>query len=139
MGWAYRVMSLSNDDIIWTLKGMDEVNVIDHYGEYPNVPLIGLHGGISYNPCLALRQFGRAGREGPHEMLIPHIVFDFQVDSDELHRRFIRAWDRVHKSDPLELGPKTSLPMKPYLRWEMGPHPCPEVRYAIRSCQACYS
>ena len=35
----------------------------------PNVPLIGLHGGISYNPCLALHQFGRARREGPHDRL----------------------------------------------------------------------
>ena len=54
MGWAYRVMSLSNNDIIWSLKGMDEVTIIDRCGEYPNVPLIGTHGGISYNPCLAL-------------------------------------------------------------------------------------
>ena len=77
MGWAYRVMSLSNNDIIWTFKGMDEVTVIDRCREYPNVPLIGTRRGISYNPCLALRQFGRAGREGPYEMLIPHIVFDF--------------------------------------------------------------
>ena len=50
-------------------------------------------------------------------MLMPHIIFDFQGDSDELRRRFIRAWDRVHQSDPHELGPKTSLPMEPYLRW----------------------
>ena len=68
MGWDYRVMSLSH-----------------------NVPLLGTHGGISYNPCLALLQFGRAKREGPHEMLMPHIIFDFQGDSDEQHRRFIRA------------------------------------------------
>ncbi|CAI8593565.1 unnamed protein product [Vicia faba] len=50
-------------------------------------------------------------------MLMPHIIFDFQGDSGELRRRFIRAWDRVHQSDPHELGPKTSLPMEPYLRW----------------------
>ena len=97
MGWAYRVMSLSHNDIIWTIKGMDEVAIIDRCGEYPNVPLIGTHGGISYNPCLALRQFGRARREGPHEMLMPSIIFDFQRDSDEQRRRFIRAWDIVCK------------------------------------------
>ena len=96
---------------------MDEVTIIDHCGEYPNVPLIGTYGGISYNSCLALHQFGRARREGPHELLMPHIIFDFQGDSDEQRRRFIRAWDRVHQSDPHELGPKTSLPMEPYLRW----------------------
>ena len=96
---------------------MDEVAIIDHCGEYPNVPLIGTHGGITYNPCLALRQFGRSRREGPHELLMPSIIFDFQGDSDEQRRRFIRTWDRVHRSDPHELGPKTSLPMEPYLRW----------------------
>ena len=50
-------------------------------------------------------------------MLMPHIIFDFQGDSDEPRCRFIRAWDRVHRSDPHELGPKTSLPMEPYPRW----------------------
>ena len=75
-------MSLSHNDIIWTIKGMDEVAIIDHCGEYPNVPLIGTNGGITYNPCLALRQFGRARREGPHDLLMPSIVFDFQGDSD---------------------------------------------------------
>ena len=50
-------------------------------------------------------------------MLVPHISFEFQVDSDELRRRFIKAWDKVHKADPQELGPKTSLPMEAYYKW----------------------
>ena len=116
-GWAHRLMSLTDKDIIWTCRGLDEIAVIDRCGEYPNVPLIGTQGGISYNPCLALRQFGRARRAGPHEMLVPHISFEFQVDSDELRRRFIKAWDKVHKADPQELGPKTSLPMEAYYKW----------------------
>ena len=117
MGWAYRIMSLSHKDLIWAITVMDEVDIIDSCGEYPNVPLIGTNGGITYNLCLALRQFGRARREGPHELLMLSIVFNFQGDSDEQCRRFIRAWDRVHRSDPHELGVKTSLPMEPYLRW----------------------
>ena len=114
MGWAYRVMPLSHNDIICTLNSMDEEAIIDRCGEYPNVPLLGTYEGISYNPCLALCQFGRARREGLHEMLMPSIIFDFQGDSDEQRRRFIKAWDRVHRSNPHELGPKTSLPMEPY-------------------------
>ena len=57
--------------------------IIDRCGEYPNVPLPGINGGITYNLCLALRQFGRARREGPHELLMSSIVFEFQGDSDE--------------------------------------------------------
>ena len=50
-------------------------------------------------------------------MLVPHISFEFQKDSDELRRRFIKAWDIIHKADPQELGPKTSLPMEAYHKW----------------------
>ena len=71
-------MSLSHNDIIWTIMGMDEVAIIDRCGEYPNVPLIGTNGVITYNSCLALRQFGRARREGPHELLMHSIIFDFK-------------------------------------------------------------
>ena len=43
--------------------------------------------------------------------------FEFQADGDELRHGFIRAWDRIHKAGPHELGPKTSLPMESYYRW----------------------
>ena len=66
---------------------------------------------------MALRQFGRARRDGPHELLLPDIVFDFKGGVEGHRRRFIRAWDRVNRSDPHELGMKTSLPMQPYLQW----------------------
>ena len=42
-GWAHRLMSLTDNDITWTLRGLDEVAIIDRCGEYPNVPLIGTH------------------------------------------------------------------------------------------------
>ena len=96
---------------------MDEVSIIDRCGEYPNVPLLGIIGGITYNPCLALRQLGRARRDGPHELLLTDIVFDYKGDVDGHRRRFIRAWGRVNRSDPHELGLETSLTMQPYLQW----------------------
>ena len=49
-------------------------------------------GEITYNPCLALRQFGYARRDGPHEMLIQGFVFDYDNDDQGLRHRFIRAW-----------------------------------------------
>ena len=33
MGRAYRIMSLSHNDIIWTIKGIEDVAIIDRYGE----------------------------------------------------------------------------------------------------------
>ena len=110
-------MSLAHTDILWSSKAMESVAVIDRCGGYPNVPLLGIRGVITYSPCLDLRQFGRARRDGPHELLLTDIVFDYKGDIDEHRRRFIRAWGMVNRSDPHELGPKTSIPMQPYLQW----------------------
>ena len=63
-------MSLAHTDILWSTKDMEEVVVIDRCGEYPNVQFLGIRGGITYNPCLALQQFGQARRDGPHELLL---------------------------------------------------------------------
>ena len=71
---------------------MEGVAIIDRCGEYLNVPLLGIRGGITYSPCLALRKFGRARRDGPHELLLTDIIFDYKGDVNGHRRRFIRAW-----------------------------------------------
>ena len=89
LGWSYRIMSLAHTDILWCSRAMEDTTVIDRCGGYPNVPLLGIRGGITYNPCLALRQFGHARRDGPHELLLEDIAFDYKEDVDEHRRRFI--------------------------------------------------
>ena len=91
--------------------------MIDCCGEFPNVPLLGIRGGITYNPCLALRHFGYALRDGPHEMLIQGLVFDFDNDNQGLRQRFIRAWRMPNKVGSKTLGHKNSIPLEPYLKW----------------------
>jgi hypothetical protein len=51
--WSQRLMSLTNDDIVWYDSTLGSLDVIDNCGEFSNVPLIGTHGGINYNPTLA--------------------------------------------------------------------------------------
>ena len=109
-------MSLAHTTILWCSRALEDIVIIDRCEEYPNVPLLGIRGGITYNPCLALRQFGRARRDGPHELLLEDIVFDYKYDVKEHRRRFIRAWGMENRSDPKELGPKTSISMQPYLQ-----------------------
>jgi hypothetical protein len=46
-------MSLTLADIVWYDAAYDVGAIIDGCGEFPNVPLHGTHGGISYNPILA--------------------------------------------------------------------------------------
>ena len=110
-------MSLSHMDILWYSRSMGDISIIGRCGESPNVPLLDIRGGITYNPSLALRQFGYARRDGPHEMLIQGIVFNYEDDVQGYLQRFIRARGMVNRSDSKTLGPKNSIPMEPYLQW----------------------
>ncbi|KAI5419827.1 hypothetical protein KIW84_043835 [Lathyrus oleraceus] len=49
--WSQRLMSLTNDDIVWYDPSLSSLEIIDSYGEFSNVPLIGTQGGINYNPA----------------------------------------------------------------------------------------
>ena len=89
LGWSYRIISLAHTEILWISKAMESTAVIDRCGAYPNVPLLGTRGGITYSPCLALRQFGRARRDGPHELLLEDIAFDYKEDVKEHRQTFI--------------------------------------------------
>ena len=53
--WSQRMMSLTHSDICWCSRSLEDISIIDRCGEFPNVPLLGIRGGITYNPCLALR------------------------------------------------------------------------------------
>ena len=56
--WSQRLMSLTNDDIVWYDFALGSLDIIDNCGEFSNVPLIGTQGGINYNPALARHQLG---------------------------------------------------------------------------------
>ena len=80
---------LMHSDIHWCSRSIENVTIVDCCGELPNVPLLGIRGGITYNPYLALIQFGYARRDGPHEMLIQGLVFYYENDDQGHHQRFI--------------------------------------------------
>ena len=106
--WSQRMISLTH---------FEDVSIIDRCGEFPNVPLLGIRGGITYNPCSAFRQFGYARRDGPHEMLIQGLVFDYDKEDQGYRQRFTCAWGMVNKVDSRTLGNKNSIPLEPYLKW----------------------
>ena len=91
--WSQRLMTLTHSDVHWCSRSIENVIIIDRCGEFPNVPLLGIRGGITYNPCLALRQFGYARRDGPHDMLVPDLVFDFDnCDRWEWELTVLECW-----------------------------------------------
>ena len=84
-------MMLRHSNIHWCSRSLENVTIVDHCGEFPNVPFLNIRGGITYNPCLALQQFGHALRDGPHEILVQRVVFDYENDDQGYRQRFIRA------------------------------------------------
>ena len=51
-------MSITQADLTFYIPCYDEGVIIDSCGSFPNVPLLGIKGGINYNPILARHQFG---------------------------------------------------------------------------------
>ena len=42
--WSQRLMSLAHSDIHWCSRSQADVTIINLYGEFPNVPLLGIRG-----------------------------------------------------------------------------------------------
>ena len=61
-----------------------------------------------------MRLFGYSQRDGPHDILIQGVVFDYESDDHGYRQRFVRAWMMVNSET---LGHKNSIPLEPYLRW----------------------
>ncbi|KAI5391175.1 hypothetical protein KIW84_076146 [Lathyrus oleraceus] len=67
--WSQRLMSLTNDDIVWYDSSLSSLEIIDCCGEFSNMPFIGTQGGVSYNPALARHQLGFPLRDKPNKTL----------------------------------------------------------------------
>ncbi|KAI5436075.1 hypothetical protein KIW84_022499 [Lathyrus oleraceus] len=115
--WSQRLMSLTNDDITWYDRVYDTVQIIDYCGEFPNVPILGTCGGITYNPILARRQLGFPLKDKPNSILLEGVFYQEGKDPQGLKARFVRAWRNIHKKSRNELGPKNCIALEPYTSW----------------------
>ncbi|XP_050915653.1 uncharacterized protein LOC127130729 [Lathyrus oleraceus] len=52
--WSQRIMSLNAEDISWYSRIYDNIKLILNCGDFSNVPLLGMKGGINYDLRLAL-------------------------------------------------------------------------------------
>ncbi|XP_050875924.1 uncharacterized protein LOC127079583 [Lathyrus oleraceus] len=68
--WSQRFMSIDQGNIHWYDPSYDVGVIIDSYGEFPNVPILGVHRGINYNPILARRQLGYPMANKPDILLL---------------------------------------------------------------------
>ena len=54
--WSQRLMTLTHSDVHWCSRSKNVI-IVDRCGEFPNVPLLGIRGGITYNPCVVPQNF----------------------------------------------------------------------------------
>ncbi|XP_058784600.1 uncharacterized protein LOC131659426 [Vicia villosa] len=115
--WVQRVMRLSYDDIIWNQKEFEGTHLFDSCGDFPNAPLLGTRGGITYNPILARHQFGFALKDKPRSIYLSTENFDYESDATRKKKLFIKAWSKVKKVCTRELGLRNYIPSDIYFRW----------------------
>ena len=114
--WSQKIMSLTPSDIAWFVPACSTEAIIDSCGGFGNVPLIGIRGGISYNPILARRQFGYP-MEKPHHLAIDPVFYINQPDSADVRGMFVAAWRAIHKKTKEQLGKRSGLVRESYIQW----------------------
>lgn len=110
-------MSLNAEDISWYSRSYDNVKLILNYGNLPNVPLLGIKGGINYNPRLALRQLAYPMMDKPDSKHVEDFVLYEGVDNPELLKNIIKAWGEIYPQGRYEMGNKNCIAMEAYTRW----------------------
>ena len=80
-------MSLTNDDIVWYDSRLGSLDIIDSYGEFSNMPLIGTQGGINYNPALACRQLGFPLRDKTNNVQLEGLFYQEGKESQHLKKK----------------------------------------------------
>jgi hypothetical protein len=115
--WPQRLIPLTLADIVWYNASYDIRVIIDNCGEFPNVPLLGTQGGISYNPIHARRQFGYPMRDKPDNILLAGVFYHNGEGSSNMRARFVRAWHTVHRKEKNQLGKKLGVASEPYTQW----------------------
>jgi hypothetical protein len=110
-------MSLTNDYIVWYDPSLSSLEIIDSYGKFSNVPLIGTQGGINYNPALARRQLGFPLRDKPNNTLLEGLFYQEGKDPQHLKQKIVHAWHNVHRKGRSELGPCNCVALEAYTLW----------------------
>ena len=115
--WSKRIMSLTHVDIHWYNSAYDKKMIIDGCGEFSNVPLLGIKGGINYNPVLARRQFGYPMTDKPGNIFL-ETIFNLDKKGDSgMKDRIIQAWHSIHVKGKDQLGQKLGIASETYLNW----------------------
>jgi len=115
--WSERLMSLTPAEVVWYDPAYDKGTIIDSCGEFNNVPLLGIRGGISYNPVLARRQFRFPVERKPLSIHLESIYYHNQKDTKGMRHQIMRAWHAIRRRDRGQLGKRTGAVHEDYTQW----------------------
>lgn len=95
--WAQYMVSLINKDIIWFPQILNRKDMIISHGGFPNVPLIGSRGCITYNPILDMRQLGHPLPYNPEDKLLEGFVLQEATMNNPTVIKIIHARKQLNK------------------------------------------
>ncbi|XP_058725704.1 uncharacterized protein LOC131596997 [Vicia villosa] len=98
-------------------KEFERTLLFDSCGEFPNIPLLGVRGGITYNPILARHQFGFALKDKPRSLYLSSEYFSYDSDKSKKRDLSIKAWSKVKKVGAKDIGRRNYMPWDPYFQW----------------------
>jgi len=94
--WALFVVGLNQKKIVWRPLWQQRSKLVYSCEGFPNVPLIGVRGCISYNPVLAQRQFGYPIRGAPTPtVLAPFVCYYQDGFATDTLRQIRNAWKNI--------------------------------------------
>ncbi|XP_058759464.1 uncharacterized protein LOC131632751 [Vicia villosa] len=115
--WAERIMGLRAKDIVWYNSALDDREVIMSCGKFKNVPLMGLRGGINYNPVLARRTFGYAFISPPEQTEIAENIFYHVATDNGQMAEAVQAWKSICWRDKKHFGQRDCATYEDYTKW----------------------
>ncbi|KAL5138287.1 hypothetical protein HKD37_10G028495 [Glycine soja] len=116
--WDQLLANKEGASINWFPRWKEgRIGVLISCGGFPNVPLMGTRGCISYNPVLAIRQLGYPMRGAPLEEEIASVISrGFNKTNMETFQKVRKAWEVLQKKDK-ELRGSNNEPIGGYRKW----------------------
>ncbi|XP_058733003.1 uncharacterized protein LOC131604587 [Vicia villosa] len=115
--WSHKIMTLTNAEIVWTNNTFCRMKTLDCCGDFPNVPLIGTKGAISYSPVLSRHQFGFPMDKRPRSNLLEGFFLEERVENKEFRERVANAWHPSHRREIKDWNTKGDLSPEPFDNW----------------------
>ncbi|XP_058764016.1 uncharacterized protein LOC131637450 [Vicia villosa] len=115
--WAERIMGLRAKDIVWYNRSLDNMEVVMSCGKFNNVPLMGIRGGINYNPVLARRTYGYAFINPPEQTEIAENIFYHAATNIGQMAEAVQAWRSICWRDKKHFGQRDNATYGDYTEW----------------------